>query len=151
MTPVDDDSTDAPTSDDAAPDGETAPLPAADAYPVHCASCRYLLVGLGDDGRCPECGEPFSRRARLMDEYGPEAFAETARRAPRSTIVPAISLIGAAAIAAVLYPALAYLYIRLNGHLDLGAVTIAWFIGCVGLAHLVRLRDRRGSNRDEEP
>src|SRR4029079_12229248 len=28
-----------------------------------CLACRHSLVGLGDEGRCPECGTPFVRHA----------------------------------------------------------------------------------------
>lgn len=34
------------------------------AFHPECGHCGYLLVGLTDATRCPECGEPFDRGKR---------------------------------------------------------------------------------------
>ncbi len=34
-----------------------------------CGSCDYDLRGLGEQGRCPECGKPFQVTPILWDEF----------------------------------------------------------------------------------
>jgi hypothetical protein len=45
-------------------------------FPVRCDECGCALTRLGDEGTCPKCGQPFTRRERLWQTYGPEAFAK---------------------------------------------------------------------------
>lgn len=44
-------------------------------YPINCATCDYNLTGLGEAGRCPECGLEFVRQDRLHEIYS-QIFSE---------------------------------------------------------------------------
>lgn len=44
-------------------------------FPIRCERCDGPLDGLGETGRCPDCGLVFRRRERLWQTYGPDAFA----------------------------------------------------------------------------
>lgn len=46
---------------------DPANFPESD-YPIHCVQCDYLLTGLSEE-RCPECGTPFERGRRIVDEH----------------------------------------------------------------------------------
>lgn len=52
------------------------PVATEEAFPIHCAACDYLLTGLGEEHRCPECGRPFNRDDRLRETYGEDAFPD---------------------------------------------------------------------------
>ena len=43
-------------------------------YPINCENCGYCLTGLGYSDNCPECNTTFSRRHRLWNQHGPDAF-----------------------------------------------------------------------------
>lgn len=48
-----------------------------------CAACGYDLSGLGEQGRCPECGEAFNQTSGEGLRGGPRDFAERQRRSER--------------------------------------------------------------------
>ncbi len=43
---------------------------------IACPQCRYDLLGLGDEGTCPECGEAFDLLSLVVSQHGPEALAD---------------------------------------------------------------------------
>jgi hypothetical protein len=49
-------------------------------FPIFCPTCRYQLRGL-PDGRCPECGEEFTRAKLLVEEYLHQPAAHPVTRA----------------------------------------------------------------------
>jgi hypothetical protein len=62
-------------------------------FPLHCPCCGYLLRGV-PDGPCPECGTPFERSLRIVQQYVrepwsvhqyPTRFARFARGVSRAT------------------------------------------------------------------
>jgi uncharacterized membrane protein len=55
-------------------------------YPITCAACRYCLTGLGEAGRCPECGLAFERQMRLGEIYGAQLSGQDLGVDPRCDI-----------------------------------------------------------------
>ncbi len=49
-------------------------------YPVYCPDCDYLLRGLPDNHRCPECGRSFERGRLLVEQYAMEGGKRHWRR-----------------------------------------------------------------------
>jgi hypothetical protein len=49
---------------------------------ILCENCGYTLVGLPDDGNCPECGDPVAK-SRLEDGRGLPAWEDASRGKPR--------------------------------------------------------------------
>ncbi len=43
---------------------------------VACPKCRYDLLALGNEGRCPECGQNFDLLSLILIQHGPEALAD---------------------------------------------------------------------------
>ncbi len=43
---------------------------------ITCPKCRYDLLGITDEGQCPECGEAFDLLSLVVSQHGPEALAD---------------------------------------------------------------------------
>src|ERR1043165_4410317 len=73
-------------------------------YPIWCKECHYSLRGLGEKGRCPECGLRFRRSDLLVDLYGPEAFlsSEQKENVNKRTFWSGLPLVAKVALVVVL-------------------------------------------------
>ena len=120
-------------------------------FPVRCDRCAHHL--LGDTGSCPNCGEPFSRRRRLWETYGPEAFAlpDTAAADP----VPDrfVRVLLTVLIAVLLMPIVVSIYKSLFGTVDVLYTLIAWAVVATsaGWIVLARLDATTDSTADADP
>lgn len=43
---------------------------------IVCPECKYDLLGIGDEGHCPECGHEFDLLSLVLTQHGPEALAD---------------------------------------------------------------------------
>jgi len=112
-------------------------------FPIHCAACRYLLTGLGEEGCCPECGQPFERRLRLWELWGDEAFRGAEEEQTRDSLfslflhsaIVTASMIGAFVGYAVLF-----------GRID--CTTFAVWLALVTVLEAILLRSGSKARRE---
>lgn len=106
-------------------------IPEAD-FPIWCERCDHDLKGLGESGHCSECGQPFSRRRRLWQTYGPEAFADppitpAEQEASRKDTVFLSGLL-TGIIVTLCLPIVILMWIAVFGTIDLYICLFAWII-----------------------
>ena len=109
-------------------------------FPVHCDQCAHHLTGLGDTGSCPKCGEPFSRRRRLWETYGPEAFALPDTDASDPASDRFIRVLLTVLIAVLLMPIVVSIYKSLFGTVDVLYTLIAWAVVAIAAGWIVLTR-----------
>ncbi len=101
-------------------------------FPVRCGRCDCALFGLGERGRCPECGQGFSRRERLWETHGPEAFADPEFDDEQGEADDANAAFVFAVFSVLLFTALFPLIVLIGksifGTIDLCFTVIAWLI-----------------------
>ena len=129
-------------------------------FPVQCDDCGYCLTGLGESRRCPECGLKFTRRKRLWETYGPDAFATPPIRADEDDVSPAdhtfvYGLLCALALTLSL-PIVVLAWFALFGTIDLCFCLASWLVVATSLEWiLLRRRQERGheakADGDEGP
>ena len=111
-------------------------------FPIRCDRCTYLLTGLGDTGRCPQCAWPFVRRKRLWETYGPEAFAEPPiadiEQPDASFVFALLTAVGLT----LLLPAILLAWYELFGKFDLAFGLFVWLVVVSAAVWLVLARRR---------
>ena len=121
-----------------------------EAFPIRCDRCSYLLTGLGDSGRCPQCAWPFVRRKRLWETYGPEAFAEPpipgVDQPDASFVFALLTAVGLT----LLLPAILLAWYELFGKFDLGFGLFVWLVVLSAAVWIVVAR-RHAKSEPTEP
>ncbi|UCC30487.1 MAG: hypothetical protein JSU86_20100 [Phycisphaerales bacterium] len=101
-------------------------------FPIRCDRCDHELQGPGESGRCSECGLPFSRRHRLWQTYGPEAFADPpitpAEQEASRKDTAFLSGLLAGVIVTLCLPVVILMWIAVFGAIDLHFCLIAWIV-----------------------
>ncbi len=124
-------------------------------FPVRCDRCDYLLNGLGEQGRCPECAHQFRRRERLWLMHGPEAFAEPSIVDEPSAASDAASMFVFAVFSVLLFIGLFLVIVlagkSLFGTIDLCFTITAWVVvaSCLEWIALRRFVERREAELPE--
>ncbi|HVT80288.1 MAG TPA: hypothetical protein VHM90_06480 [Phycisphaerae bacterium] len=94
-------------------------MPACDLFPLsRCPNCGYSLHGLGDAGRCPECGEAYDCDTLILYGWAPARF-----RHPGTTIV----YVAAVCLAIFLLIDAALLLVGLLAMLATGHFELMWY------------------------
>lgn len=101
-------------------------------FPIRCDRCGHELQGPGESGRCSKCGLPFSRRHRLWQTYGPEAFADPpitpAEQEAWRRDTAFLSGLLAGIIVTLCLPVVILMWIAVFGAIDLYFCLIAWIV-----------------------
>ncbi len=123
-----------------------------DDFPISCNECEYPLTGLGDTGRCPECGAAFDRRRRLWEFYGPEAFARPPIADGESGAAPRdrrfVVAVFTAVVCAVAIPIGVLIWREVSGTVDRWLCLAAWSVMAACVEWIIL--NRVGSGRKEE-
>jgi hypothetical protein len=139
---------------------DTSRIPPTD-FPIRCDRCDDDLTGLGEVGRCPQCGLRFVRRERLWKTYGPDAFAEPPVRPgeDESSSSDKTFLYGLfwGLVLTLLLPIVIYAWLAVFGTIDLCFCLFVWAFVAFSAEWIVirRLQERaadgqsdRGSDSD---
>ncbi len=109
-------------------------------FPVQCNRCGHGLVGLGESGACPRCGLGYSRRERLWQAHGPEAFADppitpAEQELARQDTAFIRGLLAVVAVTLTL-PLVLLLWLMVFGTIDVGACLLVWTVVALAAAWL---------------
>jgi len=126
-------------------------IPEAD-FPIRCERCDHDLKGLGESGYCSECGLPFSRRPRLWQTYGPEAFADPpitpAEQEAARKDTAFLSGLLAGVIVTLCLPIVILMWIAVFGTIDLYICLLAWIVVVVAAVWLAVAHRTYGAESD---
>ena len=111
-------------------------------FPIRCARCGYVLSGLGDSGRCPQCATLFHRRKRLWEIYGPEAFANPPISDVQQPDAGFVYPLLMGVILMLLLPAVLLAWYNVFGEFDLGFGLFAWAVLMAAVIWIVLARWR---------
>lgn len=124
-------------------------------FPIRCDGCERDLTGLGEAGRCPDCDLAFSRRLRLWQTYGPEAFADPpitpAEQEASQKDITFLSALLAGLIVTLSLPVLLLAWLAMFDTVDLCSCLLVWaVISSIAVWLTVVRRLFRGSKSDHE-